>query len=74
MRSFIARSCIGKEVRMLSWDSLIFRGRAKKDSANKRKKSEMEERDQESMIAQKPRRRECSTESDATKSLNYAEK
>lgn len=74
MRSFIARSCIRKEVRMISWDSLIFRGRAKKDSANKSKRSEMEERNRESVIAQKPRRRECSTESNAIEVLNYAEK
>lgn len=55
-------------MRNVFWDCLIFRGRARKDSANntKSKKSEREEPNRESVILQKPKRREPSTESNAT--------
>lgn len=63
-----------KDMRTISWDSFTFRGRARKNSANntKNKSSEMEDRNQESVTSQKPRR-ECSPESNAIESLNYAE-
>lgn len=62
-----------KEVRTTSWDSFTFRSRTRKDNT-KSKSSEMEDRSQQSVVSQKPRRRECSTESNAVESLNCAER